>query len=241
MTMATNFRTTLLGLALGACALGAGAQDFGQPVVGAPIVPPTHSVEQADAKLAEVATRRAAAEAAFAEREQVCYARFFVNRCLDKAKEARRGVLAELRAIDAEASRFKRAESVGRRDQALADAQKTAQDTAIARAAAPPKRLPVAADPVRAPAAGKTPAQRQGEYDAKVQGQAARDAAEAAGRAANVAKYDAKQLEAAERQRKVAAKLAENAEKARKAAADKAAADAAAAAKAAAAAAEAKK
>ncbi|MDC8760775.1 hypothetical protein [Janthinobacterium fluminis] len=222
--MAIYIREAALVLALAAGALAAQAQDIGQGVVGAPIVPPSHSVEQADATLEEVAKNRAAVEATFAQREQVCYGKFFVNRCLDKAKEARRAALAQLRAVEAEASHFKRAESVARRDKALAESQQAARDDAAVRDAAPPKRLPVPAEPA-APQAGKSLAERQAEYDQKVQKQAARDAAEAGMRAANVAAFEAKQREAAERQRQVAAKLAEKEEKARSKAAAEAAAN----------------
>ncbi|WP_317201523.1 hypothetical protein [Janthinobacterium sp.] len=226
MMMAKYLSTLALGLALGCAALPAGAQELGQAVIGAPIVPPTHSLEQADAKLADVAKRRAAAEARFAYREGICYTQFFVNRCLDKAKDERRAVLVELRGIEGEANHFKRATAVAQRDAALAETQQSAQALAATRAAAPPKHLPQPYAAV-APAVGKSTAQRQADYEAKAKKQAERDSAEAGQRAANVAAFAARQRESAQRQQRV---LDKQAEKDAKAAA-KAREDAAAAAK----------
>lgn len=215
-----------LGLALGAAAAPAGAQELGQAVIGAPIVPPTHSLEQADARLADAAKRRAAAEARYAYREEICYTQFFVNRCLDKAKTERHTVLVELRAIEGEANHFKRAAAVAQRDAALAETQQSAQALAAARATAPPRNMPQLHE-AGAPAAGKSTAQRQADYAAKVKQQAERDSAEAGQRAANVAAFEARQRESAQRQQRV---LEKQAEKDAKAAA-KAREDAAAAAK----------
>lgn len=243
--MAIHIRS--MALALGMTLALAGAQssaqdstrDLGQAVIGAPIVPPTHSVEQADAKLEEVAKGRAALEAQFGAREQVCNARFFVNNCLDKAKEQRRSGLAHWRAIEVEARHFKRAASVEKRDEALAESVQAAREDGAQRAAAPPKRLPqVDPAPAPLPTQAKSQAQRQVEYDAKTQARQARDAAEAGQRAANAAAFEARQRESEARQRRVLAKQAEKQEKARK---DAAAAEDAARKEAAAAAAAAKK
>ncbi|OBV36769.1 hypothetical protein [Janthinobacterium psychrotolerans] len=191
--------------------------------VGMPQVPPTVTVAEADAKLKQVAAERAAAESAYAARELVCYERFFVTNCLDKAKETRRLTLVRLRAIEAEASHFKRAESVRLRD---ADLARTQQDASkelaerTERAAATPKTMKVVT-PEAAPAkpAGPTLAERQAQHDAAVKQQAARDAAEAPQRAAREASFARKQAEAVKRQERVARRLAER----EKAAADKAA------------------
>ncbi|MDT1823270.1 hypothetical protein FPK54_27200, partial [Acinetobacter baumannii] len=51
---------------------------------------PTTSPEQAEQRLAAVALERTAIEARYADREAVCYDKFFVNRCLDEAREVRR-------------------------------------------------------------------------------------------------------------------------------------------------------
>eukprot|EP01034_Spumella_vulgaris_P003122 gene3122-4024_t len=91
-----------------AAALPAQAQKIGQAPVGEPAVPQSHSVEQADARLAEVERSRAAVQAEYAAAEQVCNAKFFVNYCLDAVKEKRRVALAGLRAIEVEANQYKR-------------------------------------------------------------------------------------------------------------------------------------
>lgn len=57
-----------------------------KPETRVPVVPPSHSVAEADARLATVARERVQAEAAFAASEQLCYAKFLVNRCLDEGK-----------------------------------------------------------------------------------------------------------------------------------------------------------
>lgn len=226
----------------GAKAEAAPAATVGQPVIphqrrGEHAVEPTTSVAQADARLLDVKEKRAVVEAAFADSERICYTKFFVNHCLDEAKEIRRAALVDLRAIEIEASHYKRAESVDRRDKALADSNETAAAQLAEREAVPakpPKAAPVAA-PVRKPAT-QTLAQRQAAHDAKIRQLQAQEAANADKRAANEASYAKNQADAIKRQQQVADKQAEKAEKARKTSADKAAsaavaADAAAAAR----------
>ena len=216
-----------LGLALSACAhQGQTAAEM----VGAPQVPATLSVEEADAKLKQAASERAAAESEFAARELECYARFFVTSCLDKAKEKRRLTLVRLRAIEAEANHFKRAESVRLRDLDLARTQEDARADAAQRAAAAPKPVKVVApEPAADKPAGKSLAEREAEHAAQLKKQAAQDAADAPRRAAREADFARKQAEAVARQKRVAQRLAE-----RQAEADAKAAKAAAAASAAA-------
>lgn len=162
-------------------------------------VPASTTVQQADARLAETASLRAAAELRFAEREQACYTKFFVNNCLDVAKNERHAVLARLRPIEIEANRFKRAHAVEQRDLALevSNAKTDAQPPAarpkkapVSPASIPEARAPRQQKPVAAPDDAKRAAnvvafekkrhaslQRQREIAAK---QAARDAADAA-------------------------------------------------------------
>ena len=104
----------VMAMVIGAAALPAA----GQGVTG---VASTHSVTEADARLAGVARQRAAVEAKFSDSERSCYTQFFVNHCLDQAKEKRRAALTSLRAIEVEASHFKRADAVAKRDQVLAE------------------------------------------------------------------------------------------------------------------------
>ncbi|MGK5056613.1 hypothetical protein ACQ4WY_06695 [Janthinobacterium sp. LB2P49] len=196
-----------LVLALSACAhKGAAALDE----VGAPQVPATLSVEEADAKLKQVAAERAAAENEFVVRELECYDKFFVNNCLDEAKEKRRLILVRLRAVEAEANHFKRAESVRLRDIDLARTQESARLDAEQRAAALPKPVKVVTpEPAPPKPEGKSLAEREAAQAAKVAKQAAADAADAPRRAAREAAYARKQADAVARQKRVAQRLAE--------------------------------
>ncbi|WP_229219301.1 hypothetical protein [Duganella sp. BJB1802] len=172
---------------------------------------PTHSVEQANATLQQVAKDRAAVNDEFAASERVCYDKFFVNYCMDKAKEKRRAALAKLRATEVEAEHFKRADSVEKRDADLAvRARKDAEEEAQ-RAAMPPKEAKVVDDTPRpAPNAGKPVVDREAEHAAKVQRQAAQDAADAGKRAANVQAFENKQAESEKRKVQVAKKKADS-------------------------------
>ncbi|KQW97203.1 hypothetical protein ASC94_10475 [Massilia sp. Root418] len=216
----------------------AAAQKIGQAPVGEPAVPQSHSVEQADARLAEVARDRAAVQAEYDAAEQVCNAKFFVNYCLDGVKEKRRVALAGLRAIEVEANQFKRRYAVDKRDAELAERLKKDEEELARRIENPP--APHAAREPAKPAAKPGPSleQRQAEYDAKVKAQAAKDAAEAPKRAASVTAFEKKKAESEKRQADIAAKKAAKEEKQRKREADAAAkaakdaADAAARAKA---------
>lgn len=199
-----------------AAALPAQAQKIGQAPLGEPAVPQSHSVEQADARLAEVAQGRAAVQAEYDAAEQVCNAKFFVNYCLDEVKEKRRVALAGLRAIEVEANQFKRKAAVDKRDAELAERVRKDQEE-LARRQENPPAPPVEREPAKPVAKpGASLAQRQAEYDAKVQAQAAKDAAEAPMRAASVAAFEKKKAESEKRQAEVAAKKAAKEEKLRK-------------------------
>lgn len=206
-----------------AAALPAQAQQIGQGAVGAPAVPQSHSVEQADARLAEVAQGRAAVQAEYDAAEQVCNAKFFVNYCLDAVKEKRRVALAGLRAIEVEANHYKRKAAVDKRDAELAERMKKGEEDLARRVENPP--APQAEREPARPAAkpGPSQEQRQAEHDAKVKAQAAKDAAEAPKRAASVAAFEKKKAESEKRQAEIAAKKAAKEEKARKREADAAA------------------
>ena len=198
----------------------------------APVVTPTQSVAQADATLERVTRERAVVASTFAAEETVCNDKFFVNNCLDKAKEQRRVALAQLRAEEVEAEHFKRAASVAKRDADLAErARKDAEEFAR-REAQPPK--PARTEEELAPPAprsGKSVAEREAEHAERLRRDAARTASQADKRAANVAAYEKRQADAARRQEQVAKRLAERQAKAEARAADeKKKADAAAAA-----------
>lgn len=219
--------------ALAALAAPVQAESNVQPV------PPTRSVEQANATLAQVARDRAVVHEEFAASETVCYTKFFVNHCLDQAKEKRRVALSRLRATEVEAEHFKRADSVEKRDADLAERARKDAEEENYRATLPPKEAKVVDDTPRpAPRGGKI-VDREAEHAAKVQRQEAQDAADAGKRAAAVAAFEKKQVDAQKRQEKVAKKKAESdakraaheeSEKKKAAAAEAAAAAAAAAA-----------
>ncbi|WP_229425161.1 hypothetical protein [Massilia sp. Se16.2.3] len=120
LTMARSIRRA--GIAGLLAALLASCAADGPTQVATPLAPTT-SVVQADERLASVAAERAAIEARYAEREAGCYKKFFVNHCLDEAKEGRRAALAPQRAIEIEAEYFKRKNKVEERDRAIAEAE----------------------------------------------------------------------------------------------------------------------
>jgi hypothetical protein len=180
-------------------------------VSNVPSLAPSGSVAQANQRLAAVARERAAIEARFAERERVCYDKFFVNHCLDEAKERRRSALAAQRAIEIEASHYLREAKVEERERAMAEAeaQYKVEEEALATRPAPVPRSVTETPPPR-------PSQATGRiarHNAKVQEAAAKEQAEAAKRAANVEAYNKRKAEAEERQRIVAKRKAEKAEK----------------------------
>ena len=185
-----------------------------------PGIAPTTSNAEAAAQLDSVARERAAIEARYADREAVCYTKFFVNRCLDEAKETRRGALVVQRAIEVQAARYQRQAIVDERDQQMAVADKHFQEQEARLAAEPPKPAPVVKPepPAKAPSVPGRVAQR----DKRAQDMQRQDAADAGKRAQNVHDYEARKAQAEEGQRRVAQRKAEKAAKDAKAAADKA-------------------
>lgn len=183
--------------------------------------PPVSSVAQADRQLASVARERAGIEARYAERERVCYDKFFVNNCLDEAKERRRNALAAQRAIEIQAERFKRQAVVDERDRKLAEADRKYREEE-ARLAAQPPAAPREVQEAPPPRPSTVP-QREAERDARLKAAQAREAAEAPQRAQNVRDFERRKAESEERQREVARRKAERAAKAAKKAAEEAA------------------
>jgi hypothetical protein len=174
-------------------------------------LPPTTSVAQADERLAAMAAERAAIESRHAEREAVCYDKFFVNHCLDEAKEQRRVALAAQRAIEVEAEYFKRKNTVEQRDKAMAEAEAKFQ-AEQAEAAAQPPAAPKKIAPVPPARASSVPG-RIARRDARAAQEAAAAPADAATRAARVAAFEEKRRKSEERQREVAQRKAERAAK----------------------------
>ena len=184
-----------------------------EPGPSVAVVEPSTSSAQADARLAAVAVERASIEARFAEREAVCYNKFFVNSCLDEAKERRRAALVAQRNIEIEAERFKRRLKVEERDReiAAADAEYKAEEAALAaQPPAPPPRDTTAVPPPRPSPAASRIARR----NAKAQEAAARAPQEAARAAASAAAFEERKRKSEQRQRDVAARKAEREAKA---------------------------
>ncbi|HEX7982397.1 MAG TPA: hypothetical protein VF616_02665 [Duganella sp.] len=174
------------------------------------VAPSSHSVAEADATLARVATEREAVNAEYAANETVCYNKFFVNNCLDKAKEKRRVELANLRALEVEAEHFKRAASVARRDADLAERARKDDEELARREALPPKPVKdVDNAPPPAPPKGRRIAEREADHAARMKREAATTAANADKRAANAARYEQKKIDAERRQADVAKRVAE--------------------------------
>ncbi len=181
----------------------------------APVAEPViTSVAEADRIEAAAAANRARVEAQFADSEVLCYQKFFVNACLDDAREIRRAALAPFRAAEVASARFKREASVQQRDRELADAEvayeaklKQAQIDEAAKPPAAPAE-PALADGVKEKKPGLTQEQRVARRDAREQQAAQRKKEQAAQRAENVAALEAKRQESKERVRRVEEKKA---------------------------------
>lgn len=193
------------------------------------------SVARATAALDDVARARLRVEAQLARDERACTSVFFTTRCLDQAREHRRAALAGLRPVEIEANTYKRRARVDERERA--QAQKTtkpepAMQPREAKPAQPglPADAPAAdagrsaAGPAVAPGAGsagpsdKTSAAsdsralaagRAASRSAPRQAAAVTPAMRRATEEANMAAFDRKAAESANRQREIAAKKAE--------------------------------
>ncbi len=172
-----------------------------------PLAPPSHSVAEAQGKLALAARERAKVEAEFAVSEQQCYTKFLVNNCLDKAREKRRNALAALHAIENEAERYQRQARVDERDKAMAKADQEFKEQEARIAAQPP--APPYQPPPDAPPRPPAKVDRAAEHAAKVKRIEAEERAGAAKRAANVEAYEKRKAESERRQRKVEEKKQE--------------------------------
>lgn len=199
------FAAMVAAAALGACASV-------EPGPAVDTVDPTTSSEQADRRLAAVTAERAAIAARYAEREAVCYDKFFVNHCLDEAKERRRVALVAQRNIEIEAERFKRRLKVEERDREIAAAEAEYQ-AEEARLAADPPPSPPATTPLP-PAKPSAAAARTARRDAKLQEEAARAPEEAAKAAANARAFEERKRKAEQKQKEVAERVAEREAKA---------------------------
>jgi len=217
MTRPPMLRTVAIAavaLVLGACSNAELAREEAPPA-------PTTSPEQAEQRLAAVAVERAAIEARYADRETACYDKFFVNRCLDEAREVRRAALVTQRAIEIEASLYLRRLKVEERDRAIAeaDAAYAAEEARLAANPPPAKNPAGAAAPPPRTRSGESRVVRSEQRARETAANAGKDAAE---RAANVAAYEERRRKSEERQKEVARRVAEREAKAAQRAAEEA-------------------
>lgn len=185
----------------------AGCTNMLLPQNVTPVVAPTTSVAEAERKLASVAVQTAAIEAEFAASERACYEKFFVNSCLDAAREKRRSALAYQKAIDIEARYFVRKDTADTRDREVAKAVKEFELEEARAAAEPVKPPPV---PVAAPSKPGRPTlqERRAAQDAKLARRAAQLKAEAPERARKEREFEQRRIDSERRQKEVAERLA---------------------------------
>jgi len=99
----------------------------------APSADPAAEMARAAAMRDEASALRGAAEARFSDEEIACYARFLVNRCLDKARERRVVEIRKARQLDLEAGRIELADKNRRFAERQAEQAETAPQKAIER------------------------------------------------------------------------------------------------------------
>lgn len=203
MTYNTMLRTTVVAALmalLGAC-------QTAEPVAVEVPPPPSTSSAQAEQRLAAVAIERQAIEARHAEHEALCYDKFFVNNCLDDAREQLRVAMVAQRAIEIEASHYLRRAKVEERDRAIAVADAAYQEEEARLMANPPADKAVEAVP--APRAKPSAAR-----NARTEQRAQPAGIGAAEQAANVAALEERRRKSEERQKEVARRVAEREAKA---------------------------
>jgi len=174
------------------------------------------SVETANRALADVADAKAEVEARDLEQRRVCYQKFFVNHCLDIAKEQRRQAMKTIRPIDITANAFLRKDRADERDKALevhdagqpAEAAQKAQDQQAKEVSNAEKVKQGAAKDKEVAANTRKHMgeadKRVAEHNAKLQKARQDEAAKASERAANVAAFEKKAKDSAARQKEVA-------------------------------------
>jgi colicin import membrane protein len=172
------------------------------------------SLATANAALADVSREQAAIDTRHRAAQQACLPEFFMTRCLDAAKEKRRTALAMLRPLQIEADAFKRRERVVERDRLLEEKRIKAESAALAEQNTPQviKPVPPPAQPGHARGAGSdtapAPAAPRNVRTPHV-AKPLTPPIDATTEARNMASYDRKVAESAQRQHEIAAKKAE--------------------------------
>jgi colicin import membrane protein len=99
----------------------------------APEADPAAEMARAATMRDEASALRSTAEARFSDEEIACYARFLVNRCLDKARERRVVEIRKARQLDLEAGRIELADKNRRFAERQAEQAEVAPQKAIER------------------------------------------------------------------------------------------------------------
>ena len=226
-------RGALLGMAAALLTLSASAQaaDTAEPLKSV-TEPATElaaryplesltTVETANLAVTDVANAKAEVEARDLEQRRACYQKFFMNHCLDLAKDQRRLAMKTIRPVDITANAFLRRDRADERDRALeihdagmpVEAAQKAQDQKekelsnaekVKQGAA--KEKEVAANTAKH--AGEAD-KRVADHNARVKKAQEDEAAKAQQRIDNAAAFERKAQESAARQREVAANKAQ--------------------------------
>lgn len=170
------------------------------------------SVATADAALADVKRSRVDIEARHRAAEADCRPAFFMTRCLDATQEKKRAALALLRPVEIEADAFKRRNRVVDRDRALTEKNAKAEREALVEQNAVSVRKQAESASVPHPSERSTtvsgPAAPHGVRTPHV-AKPLTPSIDATTAARNMASFDRKATESAQRQREIEAKKAE--------------------------------
>jgi hypothetical protein len=142
------------------------------------------SDDAADAALRRTQEARAEIEKQFADKQRVCYSRFFVNSCLANAKEDHQLNLTQVKRVEIEANEFKRR------------ARAEEHDRIAAEKAAQARSLQVSTDDGE-----KSVEERVAAHEERLKRIQEEEQAKAPERARNIAAYEKKVSEAEERKR----------------------------------------
>lgn len=206
-------RLVLLLAAFGAAPAWSQSQPAAASTPAVSTTPPDFGAEHD-----RITSAKSWAEYRYAQAERACYDKFFVTRCIDKAKDVRRTELHTIRERELALDEAERADRAARRDQdrAVREAQYNAERPQ--REAAEQKnrtdfqskqeqqRLNEAQRQAEAPqraANAQANAQKQADHDAKLKAAQEQGAANAAKRADNVKQFQEKQQQAVQRQKEL--------------------------------------
>ncbi|MCO5398652.1 hypothetical protein [Ralstonia soli] len=202
-----------LSAALSAVPAWSQSQPVAKPAAALSSTPPDFGAEHD-----RINSAKSWAEYRYAEAERACYDKFFVTRCIDKAKDVRRTELHTIRERELALDEAERADRAARREQdrAIREAQYNAErpqreaaeqkNRADFESKQEQQRLNEAQRQAEAPqraANAQAYGQKQSDYDAKLKAAQEQGAANAAKRAENAKQFQEKQQDAAKRQKEL--------------------------------------